>query len=80
MGGPTAKDFIGENPPVILADVMNDAWIAFARTGNPQTGALPDWPSYDLEKRATMRFNEKSELVFDPRSAERELYRGVLYK
>lgn len=37
-----------------LSDRMQDAWIAFARSGDPGHAALPDWPRYDAERRATM--------------------------
>jgi para-nitrobenzyl esterase len=40
-----------------LAAVMQDAWIAFVRTGSPDTPALPDWPAYELPQRTTMRFD-----------------------
>jgi len=40
-----------------IADYMSSAWIAFARTGNPNTGILPQWPAYDVKTRATMIFN-----------------------
>lgn len=49
-----------------MADRMADAWIAFARTGNPSTGALPVWPRYDEAGRATMRFDNESRIVNDP--------------
>ena len=39
-----------------LADTMADAWISFARDGDPNTGSLPDWPAFDDEARAFMRF------------------------
>lgn len=56
-----------------LADLMSDAWIAFARTGNPQTRALPQWPTYDVARRATMIFDVTPRIVDDPDGAEREL-------
>ena len=31
-----------------MADQMAPAWLAFARSGNPATAALPTWPAYDL--------------------------------
>lgn len=61
-----------------MADLMADAWIAFARTGNPNTSALPHWPSYDVETRATMIFDIDPELQKDPDGEERELLRRLL--
>lgn len=40
-----------------LAGRMSDAWIAFARTGNPNTPSLPHWPAYTPGERATMFFD-----------------------
>jgi para-nitrobenzyl esterase len=54
-----------------VADQMSAAWIAFARSGNPNTQALP-WPAY-AGNRTTMIFNVKSQAVNDPRSEERKL-------
>ena len=39
--------------PTRLAATMMDAWLAFARTGDPSTPALA-WPVYDPETRPTM--------------------------
>ncbi|WP_375289202.1 carboxylesterase/lipase family protein [Qipengyuania sp.] len=61
-----------------MADLMADAWIAFARTGNPNTPALPAWPSYDVPGRATMIFDIDPQVVRDPDSAERELLQRLL--
>lgn len=40
-----------------LAAKMSDAWINFARTGNPNHKGLPAWPKFDAGKTATMHFN-----------------------
>lgn len=61
-----------------LANRMHNAWIAFARTGNPNTPALPHWPTYDTDHRATMLFNEECRVVDDPQAAERRLWNGLL--
>ena len=60
-----------------MADVMSDAFIAFARTGSPQTPALPEWKGYSLEHRETMVMDLMPELVNDPRGAERRLFETV---
>jgi para-nitrobenzyl esterase len=49
-----------------LADKVSDAWIAFARTGNPNTPKLPHWPVFDAANRATMIINNESRVVDDP--------------
>jgi para-nitrobenzyl esterase len=57
-----------------MADLMSDAWIAFARTGNPQTPALPAWPRYDANRRATMIFDLTPKVTDDPEGADRRLF------
>lgn len=42
-----------------LADVMSQAWINFARTGNPGTDELPQWPAYNCSEGATMFFDNE---------------------
>jgi para-nitrobenzyl esterase len=60
-----------------LADRMSDAWIAFARGGDPNTGGLPGWPAYGIAERATMVFDDVCEVVGDPHGAVRELWGTV---
>ena len=60
-----------------MADIMSDAFIAFARTGSPQTAALPEWKGYSLANRETMVMDLTPELVNDPRGAERKLFETV---
>ena len=48
-----------------LADVMSQAWINFARTGDPNTEDLPEWPSYNCAEGATMFFNNNCEVKFN---------------
>jgi para-nitrobenzyl esterase len=56
-GGPEA---------MALADKVSDTWIAFARTGNPNTSKLPHWPPYTIKNRQTMVINDVSKVVDDP--------------
>lgn len=57
---------IGKNPPEQLWHEMQDAVVAFARTGDPNHAGLPDWPAYDNDTRSTMRFGENSGIIEDP--------------
>ena len=54
-----------------LADAMHRAWIAFARTGDPSHPGIPAWPAYDVDRRATMRFDVTPEVLDDPMSEDR---------
>jgi para-nitrobenzyl esterase len=47
----------GDPAAFVLAKQMSTAWTSFARTGNPNHGALPHWPAYAEESRATMYFD-----------------------
>ncbi len=67
-GGETAR---------VLADKMADAWLAFARSGNPNTGKLPNWSPYDLATRTTMVFDNTCRVVADPDAAVRKLWATV---
>ncbi len=42
-----------------LADKMSNAWIAFAKTGNPNHKGLPSWPVYNTSNTSTMHLDNK---------------------
>lgn len=47
-----------------LADKMSDAWINFAKTGNPNVkGKLPDWKTYTKENGETMYFDNECRIL-----------------
>ena len=48
-----------------LADVMSQSWINFARTGDPNTEKLPEWPTYNCSEGATMIFNDDCEVRYN---------------
>ena len=61
-----------------LAVEMSEAWLAFARHGDPAHEGLPEWPAYDLDDRATMIFDrDGSHLDLDPRGADRRAWDGM---
>jgi len=49
-----------------LADKVSDTWIAFARTGDPNTPKLPHWPAFNATQRPTMVINNQSMVMNDP--------------
>ena len=56
-----------------LTLAMQDAWIAFARTGDPNHDALPEWPVYEGDSRSTMRFDRVVGPVDDLAGVRRHL-------
>jgi para-nitrobenzyl esterase len=62
-----------------MAATMGDAFIAFARSGDPNTHGLPAWERYELPRRQTMLLDDEPRLVDDPRAAERRLFARVPY-
>jgi para-nitrobenzyl esterase len=61
-----------------LAEKTSAAWVAFARTGNPNTAKLPKWPAYTEKKRETMLFNNECRVEADPDHAARMAMEQVL--
>lgn len=55
-----------------MTEAMAGAWLAFARTGDPNHKGLPDWPTYDRRQRRTMQFEVPARVASDPFAAERQ--------
>ncbi|MDD9934870.1 MAG: carboxylesterase/lipase family protein [Myxococcales bacterium] len=54
---------------------MADAWIAFARGGDPNHDGLPPWGAYDTDRRTTMLFDRgECRAESDPWGAERQAW------
>ncbi|EGF92384.1 para-nitrobenzyl esterase [Asticcacaulis biprosthecium C19] len=60
-----------------IADLFSDAFIAFAKSGSPQTPALPQWLPYTMAGRETMLMDLPPQLALDPRGEERKLFSKV---
>ena len=50
------------------------AWVALAKTGNPNSPKIPTWPAYDSTKRATMVFDNDTRVENDPRAEIRQFW------
>ena len=72
---PQMVGFLGDAPPHELADAIQDAWLRFARTGDPGG----DWPRYDLDRRAVRDFDTKVGVLEDPGAPQREFWDTVEY-
>jgi para-nitrobenzyl esterase len=55
----------GGPPPQSLVESVQDAWAAFARTGDPNVASLPDWPQYELPRRAAMELDVPPHVIDD---------------
>ena len=55
----------GGKEAVELADKMSQAWINFARTGDPNAEGLPQWPAYNPEEGAMMIFDNRCEVRYN---------------
>jgi para-nitrobenzyl esterase len=66
------ENMIGDGPEARkLADQVSEAWIHFARTGNPSHSGLPAWPAFTADKCQTMIFDAPCEMKINPDTAER---------
>jgi para-nitrobenzyl esterase len=63
----------GEDAENLTRNVQ-DAWLAFASTGDPRTEALADWTPYDTRRRETAIFDEPVAVADDPYGAERSVW------
>jgi para-nitrobenzyl esterase len=75
LGHPLLRGFTGSGPEAAaLAERIQDAWIAFARSGDPSHPALPEWPGYDQRRRATMILGNQCRIEDAPREEERAFW------
>ncbi|HSL48082.1 MAG TPA: carboxylesterase/lipase family protein [Candidatus Deferrimicrobiaceae bacterium] len=72
---PLLRPFTGKGAEAhALAARIQDAWIAFARTGRPGHAGLGEWPAYDAAARRTMILDRRCRVEAAPREAERALW------
>ncbi len=72
-----ARNFVGRGDgPQAMANQMAPAWLAFARTGDPNTAEIPAWPPYERTRRATMLFDLDSRIEADPLKEVRLIMQG----
>jgi para-nitrobenzyl esterase len=67
-GGPEAR---------ALGERISDAWIAFARKGDPNHSGFPKWPAFIAKDGALMVFDNKCEVRRNPDGEARRVVFGA---
>jgi para-nitrobenzyl esterase len=57
-----------------MAEIVGSAFVAFAKTGDPNCDKIPGWPAYDSQSRATMILDTEPRVENDPTSELRLLW------
>lgn len=61
-----------------LSARMMDAWLSFAKTGDPSCDALGAWPAYDARERKTMILGKRCWIDAAPFESERQAWQALL--
>jgi para-nitrobenzyl esterase len=73
-----AKSMTGDGQDrYALASKVSGAWVAFARTGNPNHPDIPNWPAFDNTHRATMILDNECRAVNDPYGEEQRMLHSL---
>jgi para-nitrobenzyl esterase len=76
--GNLVEMFSGAGPDTEkLATCMQDAWLAFAHTGDPSCESIGKWPVYG-SKRMTMILDKDCHIETAPYDEERQAWDGII--
>lgn len=53
-----------------VAEIIQQYWVNFAKTGNPNGKGLPYWPKFDPAKPTTMQFSNGASLIMRPNAKQ----------
>ena len=72
---PKLRDFAGAGPDAErVAHAVMDAWVAFARRGDPSHPGIPSWPPYTALRRATLELGVPCRVVEAPGEERRRAF------
>jgi para-nitrobenzyl esterase len=60
-----------------MAELMSEAWIAFARNGDPNHPGIPEWKPYTAENRATMLLDVPCRVEVDPQREDLDVWKDI---
>lgn len=60
-----------------MCGTLAAAWVHFAKSGNPNNPRLPNWPSFDSNRRSTMMFGLDTRVENDPYAEIRAFWAGM---
>lgn len=60
-----------------VSRTIQNAWLSFARNGDPNHAGIPNWPTYSPGRRATMILDQPFRVDEDPYRRERAAWREV---
>jgi para-nitrobenzyl esterase len=79
VGTPGGDRFAGSGPEAAaLQDRVMDAWLAFARSGDPSHPDLPGWVPYRADRRLAMELGRRCQPLRVPDDAILRAWDGVL--
>jgi para-nitrobenzyl esterase len=61
----------------LLADLVSDTWIAFARNGSPHSAHVPEWPAYNTRARSTVVIDHQTSVAEDPFGEIRTVWSSI---
>jgi para-nitrobenzyl esterase len=72
---PKIREFGGEGPAARrLSENVMDAWLCFARNGDPSHPGIGTWPPYEASRRATMSLGETCRVELAPMERQRTVW------
>ena len=61
-----------------LCEIMMDAWLSFARDGNPNHDGILHWPTYEKKNRSTLVFGNETKIGNALFEKERKAWDNIL--
>lgn len=66
LNGSFLKDAERYPQETAVSEIMQQYWVNFAKTMNPNGAGLPEWPVYEEGKKTVMQFNNGATLIETP--------------